>query len=555
MSKTFVFVTYETAHAPCGGIAAVMQHLPRHFKNTAKVPACVITPFHYRIAKTSGLKLKPIGTVVVPCDGQSVRVNVLKRAGAVAMYFLQAEDSCFFAGVKHPYDVDTSGLGDAKDLLRDSLFFGVAVRESLKIIAPGAHCVLMLQDWEAATTALALAGVKSRHKCFITLHNSYDSGASGAMLRRFGIAPSSCLGATVLTRALKVSERSVFTVSDQFALDFLTDPLQKIVMAPHLQKLLAPRLTGVCNGPFVKLGVDGKLITAAIRGDYRPLQRWKTAQKKTALKALGKVRPSAETPVWGDPKKFRRDDAPWFVFAGRDDSRQKGYDVAVAAIRLLLKKHRTCKFLFFPIPGDEELAGLAFLKKLAVAYPENVIAFPFIWREGFSAALCGAAYGVMPSLYEPFGMASEFYLQGTAGIARATGGLIQQINPVRGIPSYSRAVVHLADRWHQPQTPATGFLYREFPNAAESIPAIANDWRQINAAGYFNRSGQDRVNERGRLPLFKSMAGELGKCLTDALKVYVTDPAAYHTMLAAGVRLIQRRFSWTKAAREYLGGM
>ena len=34
---------------------------------------------------------------------------------------------------------------------------------------------------------------------------------------------------------------------------------------------------------------------------------------------------------------------------------------------------------------------------------------PFIFVEGYRAALQGAAFGVMPSLYEPFGMANEFY--------------------------------------------------------------------------------------------------------------------------------------------------
>jgi len=552
MNKAVGFVTYETAHAPCGGIAAVMTFLPRYFKNVTKLPTLVITPFHKQIAKTTDLKLKAVGTVTVPFEGENISVKVRKLGGAVAIYFLQSEDERFFAGAKHPYDVAKVGQSDTNVLLRDSLFFGAAVCKSLAVIAPETACTLMLQDWESATTALALAGKESHHTCYITMHNSYDSAASGEDLRRVGIAPGNCLGSTVLQRALKVSGHSVFTVSEQFARDLVDDPLQKTVMAPHLQNTLKPRLLGVSNGPFVKLGIDRKLLTAAGRSQFKPLQKWKSEQKKAALAALKLVTSTPETPVWGDPKQFRQDDKPWFVFAGRDDSRQKGYDVAVAAIRSFLKKRRDAKFLFFPIPGDEGLTGLNFLKKLTTNYPAQVIAFPFLWRAGFGAAICAAAYGVMPSLYEPFGMASEFYLQGTVGIARATGGLIQQINPVREITSCSSSVERLAAPWHKPQTPATGFLFRE---NIESETATAGDWRRINAASYLSTPGMDRIAERIELPLFKNMADELEKCLVDALTVYSDDPTAYFKMLSAGVRLIQQNFSWATAAQQYIAGL
>jgi hypothetical protein len=69
--------------------------------------------------------------------------------------------------------------------------------------------------------------------------------------------------------------------------------------------------------------------------------------------------------------------------AGRDDPRQKGYDVAAAAVEDYLtlnqRKPECAQFLFFPIPGDEGLAGLGFLRELADRFPEHVLAFPFIW--------------------------------------------------------------------------------------------------------------------------------------------------------------------------------
>lgn len=159
------------------------------------------------------------------------------------------------------------------------------------------------------------------------------------------------------------------------------------------------------------------------------------------MTALDAHTPNEKEPVWGDKMRFRKDDAPWFVMAGRDDPRQKGYDVAAAAIEDYLAVHHgepdCAQFLFFPIPGDEDLLGLEFLRALAGRYPEDIVAFPFIWLAGFTAALQGAAYGLMPSLYEPFGMANEFNLAGgCVGIGRATGGNLAQIVPLRATAAF-----------------------------------------------------------------------------------------------------------------------
>ncbi|MCP4547532.1 MAG: hypothetical protein GY835_13825 [bacterium] len=551
MNTTFAFVTYESSYAPCGGIQAVMQHLPDAMRKESQQPTVMITPFHHRIAGTTSLKLRSIGTVLIPVGRRDVPVAVLKLNGATPIYFLRPDDLAYFAGEKHPYDVPTGNGGEENILLRDSLFFGAAAVEALALIAPRKRFTLMMQDWEAATCALALAGRRHHHKLFVTLHNSYDSPAPGNMLRDLGIPPSACRGWTVLQRALPLVGKAIFTVSDQFAVDFREDPLQNTVMAPHLQRYLQSRLRGVCNGPFMKLKVERELLSAARKGVFKPLQSWKLRQRTKALRALAKVKSSDATPVWGDPQAFGGHVAPWFVFAGRDDSRQKGYDVAVAAIRTFLRKRRDAQFLFFPIPGDEGVRGLGFLRKLATGYPENVIAFPFRWGEGFGASLAGAAYGVMPSLYEPFGMASEFYLNGTVGLARATGGLCQQIRPLTGISSFSGAAAEQAAPYFAERAPATGLLFRE----AADLPSVVEDWRAINAAGYNTQPGRNRVKERGELPLFAAMAGELQGAMVDALDVLNEDPALYHRMLAGGCSLVQRNFSWRKAAREYLAGI
>jgi glycosyltransferase involved in cell wall biosynthesis len=389
---------------------------------------------------------------------------------------------------------------------------------------------------------------------FLTLHNSYDSGgvAPGA-LARVGIDPASCPGpasssqASVLERVLMGNKEKVFTVSQLFAADLAMDVYQTKVMAPHLQELLKERLVGVDNGPFANLAVDEDILDQALAGHYGPLLDWKKERKAAAVAAMEIFAPSTERPVWGDLGQFKESDSPWFLMAGRDDPRQKGYDVAALAIKRYLKSGGPGHFLFFPIPGDEGQVGLGFLKKLAALEPGRVLVMPFIFREGFMMALQGATFGVMPSLYEPFGMANEFYLNGTPGIGRATGGIIQQIVPWRKAKAFTPSVEKQVRNWYSSQQPPSGVLFRE----PEDLPTEVADWREINEASYNATGGYpDRLVERSRLPLVKKMADQLGMALKDGVSIY-QDPPVYASMLAQGVRQIQANFSWVKAAEKY----
>ena len=447
----------------------------------------------------------------------------------------------------------------ARNLLRDSLLFGRATAEALREIDQNTDWVVMMQDWEAATTALALSGLQHRMKLFLTLHNSYDSPVTDEQLAQSGIQYGSCPGTTVLNRAIPRIQRTIFTVSDQFASDLCDDEFQSRIMAPHLNEMIRPRLLGVNNGPFADLAVDFGILQKAMAGDYKSIAEWKTDNRKKALSALKDFEPSAERPVWGDLKRFGADPSLcWFVMAGRDDPRQKGYDVAATAIeKFLTNKGKAC-FFFFPIPGDEGLPGLDFLKDLASTFPEHVLAFPFVWQEGFFAALRGASFGLMPSLYEPFGMANEFYLNGTPGIGRATGGIIQQIVPFRAASCFSHAAEIRALRWHASSANPTGLLFRE----SDDIHSSSFDWEGINRAAY--KLGGDlpnRLQERRGIEgdpdvpgfeLFRAVSDELYYSLNDAVRLFEQQTNLYYKMLTDGITFIQRTFAWERAAAEYL---
>jgi glycogen synthase len=561
MNKIIAFVTYESPWFPAGGIAAVMGQLPSATETAAKRPTVVITPFHEKSAKIAALQMQEIHVLTVPYDGSSISVTVLHFKEVCNWYFLKAETApasqgSFFAGVRHPYDVPREVL------LRDSLFFGSATVQAVSAI--GAHqdvapdqleWNLIAQDWEAATALLAFVSQKEHNgRCHLTLHNSYDEFATAEDFSRTVIDPARCPGDTILHRALSIIDEPAFTVSDQFALDLTQDLLQREVMAPQLQTLLnRTPVIGVDNGPFKSLAVDLAHLRDASIGKIGPLKEWKESSRLKALSALDAHAHTQNEPVWGDKNRFRRDDSTWIVMAGRDDPRQKGYDVAAVAIEEYLEENHgksgCAQFLFFPIPGDEGLSGLEFLRALTHRFAEDMIAFPFIWVTGFTAALQGAAYGLMPSLYEPFGMANEFYLAGgCVGIGRATGGNLEQIVPLRATAACNRAVRIRADRYHALSAHPTGILFRE----KDEIASAWRDWGGINDAQYDRTCGSpSRVEQRRGYAVFREMANELRIAIEDGVRVYRQEPELYYRMLSGGISHILRTFSWQRAGQEY----
>lgn len=557
MSKRIAFVTYETPYAPCGGIAAVMDRLPVAYQEESKLPVTVISPFHMNIKNTLTFakEMIPLGETTISYAGQTLRFVILRLYDRVEWIFLKSLDTPLaeaplFSGLLHPYDLSGNRAENSQILLRDALLFGRGVAKSLDLLYPHESLTIFLQDWEAATTVLTTDDLARKWSAYLILHNSYDSYVSDDMLIRVGIDPSNVPGSTILTRALPLVDKPVFTVSNQFAIDLVDEEaIQSKVMAPHLASELKSILIGVNNGVFTDLSIPDDVLSYAERGDFAPLSTWKTEQRQMALSALGNVTSTIDKPVWGEPSKLSREDLPWFVLAGRDDSRQKGYDVACKAIEDALREGLNACFIFFPIPGDEGLAGLNFLKKLANNYPDRVFVLPFIFREGYLSTIQGASFGVIPSFYEPFGMVNEFYLKGTVGIGRATGGILQQIVPYRQVKSFNRYVRYRADRWYSEHTPPTGFLYRE----ADDLPTLLEDWIAINDAKYNLDGHPDRVEQRSSLPVFNAMVSALKLCLFEAADIYLNNRRLYYALLLNGVRYIMENFSWNLTASIYHG--
>ena len=365
MDKKIAFITYETPFAPGGGIAAVMAHLPKALQIVSSIPTYVVSPFHRNVGRTMDAEseMETIATIQINFDSEIFNIDLLLIHQDVSWvfikpYLISTKDPIFFAGKRHPYD-------ESPDiLLRDSLFFGKAVAVALPIIDPDSTWTILMQDWEAATTSLFLCGLSEEDFIFssyLTLHNSYDVGIDDDDLIKIGVDPTTCPGDTVLQCSLPLVKDPVFTVSEQFALDLSTEILQSEIMIPHIVSELTPRLRGANNGVFTNLTVPDKVLKAGRNENYTPIRNWKDLNRENAFQAMDNIISSEETPIWGDLTKFVRDDAPWFIMAGRDDSRQKGFELACSAISDFLRDDGQARFLFFPIPGDEGLDGINFI--------------------------------------------------------------------------------------------------------------------------------------------------------------------------------------------------
>ena len=546
--KTVIFVTFENECAPLGGLAAVMRVLPRRMAEQRRGRCFTITPLFREIVKcrpTVLESIRPTGIAGALGFGRTMhRFEVWQRdVHGHTTYFIDSPE--FFNA---PCDCDDPPSPEAPcnpyvdptrpgQLQRDALFFCAAVPKALVGLHVTRDMILCLQDWETACTALTAKrepGLSSI-SCLLTLHNSYDAELSAHAWR--AVSTRRVSGRTVLLKMAGFFDGPICTVSQQFAHELEHEPIHRKIFAPHLQKLFRKQtICGIDNGTFHPRDFPAVAGTRGARRNGRLILREKSRRRREMIRVLTDYVPSR---AWGS-LDFTNFEGPVFLFSGRDDARQKGYDVAAAAI------HRVpvgrARYVFTPIPGDEGEAGLSFLRRLAEEREGEVKVFPFRMASGYRELQRGASFMVMCSFYEPFGSATEGYAVGTPVVARATGGLVQQIVPHPG-RSLTATVKKLSGRYHQLSDPPTGFLYRE-PDVKPK--ETERGWRQI-----FDRAHQhDRVAERSTIPVFQAMVEQAATALQDALELYETDQTKYGTMILNGLSMLDK-FSWERTVQHY----
>ncbi len=294
----------------------------------------------------------------------------------------------------------------------------------------------------------------------------------------------------------------------------------------HLQGAFARHgVVGVDNGLFGDFAPPyaAACVDAARAGRPEPILAAKAGKRRAMLSALQQAGKDARSIGWLRGSRSQdlttlADDVPVFFMFGRPDPGQKGFDVLAHAIARLPRG--AARFVLTPSgAGPEPFESL--LTQLAADRNGDVVIFPFRMESGYLETMAGATFVVMPSLYEPFGGATEPYLAGTPVVARATGGITQQIVDVDTDPRR-----------------ATGLLYRERPVDHNDLGA---QWAAIQDA--------DTPEGRRALPLYTAMVDALADAVGRA-GALAARPAAYAGLLA-NLGDQARSFSWEDTCRAY----
>ena len=549
--RTIVFVTFESEFAPLGGLAAVMGVLPKRMAQVEKGECFTIAPFFRYITSCKPTVFQEIHstghTFSLSFGGERHEVEVFEHRDKNGFMTVLLDSPEFFnspCNCEDPADPQRP-CNPYRDpvhpdqLLRDALFFCSAVPKTLLALGKTQNLILNLQDWEAVCVALTMRqepGMVSA-TCVLTVHNPYDMPVTNKDIKE--ISTQRLAGETVLSKMIPLLDGPLCTVSKNFAAEMVRDPLHTVVYVPYLQGQFKKKgIIGINNGLFGKLDFPQNAIDAASKGDCQQLLMEKHRRREAMVTVLQESTPSR---AWGslDWSGF---DGPIFLMFGRDDPRQKGYDLAAAAIQKIPKGK--AKYIFTPIPGDEGLDGLNFLKALAEDRPGEVKVFPFRMAKGYLELQRGSSFIVMCSLYEPFGGATEGYAVGTPVLARATGGLIQQVTPY---PSRccSMAVRRLVESFHPNLDAPTGFLFHE-PEMPS--PDVEAGWKTIVDCAYWPAG--DRITDRVGTRLFDAMVQEAARAFLDAIELYTRDRASYAKMMYNGFKMLDH-FSWDRTVQEY----
>ncbi|MGH9607186.1 MAG: glycosyltransferase family 4 protein [Terracidiphilus sp.] len=144
--------------------------------------------------------------------------------------------------------------------------------------------------------------------------------------------------------------------------------------------------------------------------------------------------------------------APLVVVAGRL-CRNKGTDLAVAALRLAMQVEEPLSALFAGERGDEDCE--AAVAALAADFPGRVERSGWLERSDLIRTLAHARMALCPSRYEPFGLLPLETLQlGTPVLAAASEGACETLRDAPGVAllascnahPWSRAILHEFDR-------------------------------------------------------------------------------------------------------------
>jgi glycogen synthase len=514
--ENVVYCSFENRYAKSGGLAAVTKMILPYLGTLPGVRrAILVSPFYPGIMKRELLE----------DTGKRISVKFGERTVEA---FLLRQDNEYFLGAEGFFDAENpdgdpylyvSGDGEANQrrILENALFYCKAVPQVLSALDIKRDVILHLQEWQTAMLALTakeamVEGTLDSCGCVHTLHNPYDCYIPCKDLELLGIGQKP-EGLTAFQLGLPLSDAPLSTVSKHFAREFRDDILQTRHFAPHLQEIFSrTEVVGVNNGMFIPFPSEYQDVPSVTVSGIRKV---KGEKRRLLLEILDTYRPPqrfGDLTYRGGSITGLPDSIPIFVMSGRLDYGQKGYDILLNAISQF--EEDEIKVVLSPPSSDER--SLALFRKTAKHCKGNLTVFPMRMEEGYQELQMGSTFGLMPSIYEPFGAAVEYMAAGTVTIARATGGLLDQIDDN-----------------------ATGLLFREPPD----------NYTIGNIRAFADTAPQPET--RAKNPWAQDMAVALTTRLRDAMKLYRNQPDQYDAMILAGLKKALA-FDWSTSASLYL---
>lgn len=528
------FCAFENRFARSGGLAAVTaKEIPFLKEINQFKEACLVSPYYpHLMARAPVIKSAISFSVPFAAREHPVEVYTFENEysephpGSLTEYFIKAEG--FFSAknrLNDPYIYfpdDTEKNDEA--LRQNALFFVKAVPHLLAAIGFDKDTILHAQDWQTALLTLTIKQAmlfQELHSAavVITMHNPYDSYIPSPELEKILHEPlqkrveeTKISGWNAFAIGLALADGPNATVSELFAGELQQDPIQVDHFAPHLQSIFKRRpVVGVNNGPFVAFSADFPKRDQHTIRQIAEIKKRKRAQLLQVLDTYTPEERFGQLTYKGGSILNLPEEIPILFMNGRLDPVQKGYDVLLRAVERFSRDE--IKLVVTPMPVHED--DLDIFHEIASKCRGNVTVYPMRMEKGFQELLTGSTYGVMPSIYEPFGAALDFMANGTAVIARNTGGLANQVT-----------------------NELNGFLFREKPH-------------HYTVANIREFAAQARLVQARKLnPWMVDMVDALYEMLGSAKTFYVERPQDYHEMIRQG--FIQAgKFSWEKSAREY----
>jgi starch synthase len=459
-----MFVSPEAVpFAKTGGLADVAGALPLAL-NTLGLRVCLLMPLYGAIRQGNFTLTKTLTDLEVHFDFATLKFDVYStEIDGVTFYFVERDE---FFDRRQLYGTPK---GDYFDNLERYTFLAKAVKpvcQALGLKPDIIHC----HDWQSALVPVYLREKWQGEEVFaqtatvFTIHNLAYQGLFGKEKYHLLDLDSSLFGINGLEFYDKVNllkggiiwSDAITTVSRQYSQEIQTPEF-----GCGLEGVLCTRaedLTGIVNGIDYNIWDPStdKLIAAPYRaGDV-------TGKGKNKLALM--------TEYQLDPKLKG---APLLGMVSRLAD-QKGFDLLATILPELMAENLSLVILG---TGDEKYHQL--LSEAAVQYKGRLgvkIAFDNKIAHLIEA---GADMFLMPSYYEPCGLNQIYSLKyGTIPVVRATGGLVDTIEPV-----------------DTKQKTGTGFRFAEYTPAAflacirEACQAYQDKalWKQLMA----NAMGQD----------------------------------------------------------------